>query len=107
VRALPDASEDHAIARAIIALGRSMQMRVVAEGVETRAQVQALLDMDCDEIQGYLLSPPLNGPDLALWLEDYTQSGGALHSNYGRVRDTGPITLMSMPDFDEEPTGRP
>ena len=50
---------DSAIARAIIHLGHSLGMRVLAEGVETRAQANLLSDLDCDEIQGLLISPPL------------------------------------------------
>ena len=54
---------DSAIARAIIHLGHSLGMRVLAEGVETRAQANLLSDLDCDEIQGLLVSPPLPADD--------------------------------------------
>ncbi|HET9823613.1 MAG TPA: EAL domain-containing protein [Burkholderiaceae bacterium] len=101
VRSLPDSNEDCAIARAVVALGRSMQMRVVAEGVESEAQADALAAMGCDEIQGYLLSRPLAGPEFALWLEDYLEVRRAEQSSFGPVRDTGPITLLSMDLVDE------
>ena len=68
VNALPNNVEDTAIARAVIALGRSMNMSVVAEGVETPLQAKVLRDMGCDEIQGYLLSRPLDGAEFARWL---------------------------------------
>ncbi|MCA3252106.1 MAG: EAL domain-containing protein [Rubrivivax sp.] len=68
VNALPNNFEDTAIARAVIALGRTMNMSVVAEGVETAVQANALRDMGCDEIQGYLLSRPLDAADFARWL---------------------------------------
>jgi EAL domain-containing protein (putative c-di-GMP-specific phosphodiesterase class I) len=48
--------EDEAVVRAIVALGRSLRLQVVAEGVETAAQVRALLDMDCRCMQGFLFS---------------------------------------------------
>ncbi|MEO0650840.1 MAG: GGDEF domain-containing phosphodiesterase [Planctomycetota bacterium] len=50
--------DDAAIATSIILLGRSLKLRVVAEGVETRKQLEFLRVMQCDEIQGYLYSPP-------------------------------------------------
>lgn len=47
------------IIRAICALGKARQVEVVAEFVETREQMQALINMGCDVFQGYLYSPPL------------------------------------------------
>lgn len=47
------------IARTVIGMARSLQMRVVAEGVETAAQLQFLHRYRCDEMQGYLFSKPL------------------------------------------------
>jgi EAL domain-containing protein (putative c-di-GMP-specific phosphodiesterase class I) len=70
VNALPNNVEDTAIASAVIALGRTMNMSVVAEGVETEVQAEALRELGCDEIQGYLLSRPLDGNDLAHWLRE-------------------------------------
>jgi diguanylate cyclase (GGDEF)-like protein/PAS domain S-box-containing protein len=48
-----------AILKAIIALGHSLSLKVVAEGVETAYQRQLLHDMGCDELQGYFFSKPL------------------------------------------------
>jgi len=47
-----------AIARAIIAMGRQMHLKVMAEGVETEAQVGYLRRADCDQLQGYLFAGP-------------------------------------------------
>ncbi|MEJ2200704.1 MAG: EAL domain-containing protein, partial [Desulfuromonadaceae bacterium] len=50
---------DAAIASAIIAMGNSLNLRVIAEGVETVGQLTFLKNQRCDEIQGYLFSHPL------------------------------------------------
>ncbi len=47
-----------AIVQAVVSLGRSLSMRVIAEGVETETQLKMLGGMECDEAQGYLLGRP-------------------------------------------------
>jgi len=59
VRELPDDEEDSAIARAIIALGKSLNLKVIAEGVETKEQKDFLVTNGCENIQGYFYSKPL------------------------------------------------
>jgi len=59
VQDMPNDPEDNAIAVAVIALARSLKLRVVAEGVENGAQRQFLAQHGCDEMQGYLVSAPL------------------------------------------------
>lgn len=60
VRELEDNSEDAAIVSSIIALGRSLQLRIVAEGVETAGQRQYLNQLGCDLLQGYHLGKPMD-----------------------------------------------
>jgi diguanylate cyclase (GGDEF)-like protein/PAS domain S-box-containing protein len=50
---------DKAVAGAVISLGQTLNMRVIAEGVETDAQAALLRNINCDEMQGYLFSKPL------------------------------------------------
>ena len=64
VRDLPDDPEDRAIARAILSLGQSLGLDVVAEGVETRAQLEFLRAEGCGAAQGYLFSPPVPAAEL-------------------------------------------
>lgn len=65
VRGLPDDPHDVAIVRAIIALGRSMQFTVIAEGVESHEQQAFLGAEGCEQIQGYIVSLPLCADEFA------------------------------------------
>lgn len=59
VRDITANADDAAIATSIILMGRSLNMKVIAEGVETESQLAFLKVLQCDEIQGYLFSPPV------------------------------------------------
>ena len=66
---LPGNSNDEAVARAIITLGRELDMNVIAEGVETKAQQEFLEAHGCHAYQGYLFSKPLPIEALELYLQ--------------------------------------
>ena len=71
IRDLSANGEDAAITRAIIAMAHGLGLKVVAEGVETQAQMDFLKIQRCDEIQGYLISPPIPADQFASLLRDY------------------------------------
>jgi len=58
---------DAAIAGAVIDVCRTLALRVGAEGVETRAQLEFLEGRGCEEAQGFLISRPLEEPELRNW----------------------------------------
>jgi PAS domain S-box-containing protein len=63
-------SEDASIVRAIISLAHSMRLKVVAEGVETREQLEFLQALGCDQYQGYYFSPAVPPAQFAALLRD-------------------------------------
>jgi diguanylate cyclase (GGDEF)-like protein/PAS domain S-box-containing protein len=69
VEDLPDRFEDAAIVKAVIALAAGLNLRVVAEGVETRPQLDFLREQGCREVQGYFFSYPVRGEELGRLLE--------------------------------------
>ena len=62
---IPDQKDDLDIVRLIISMGKSLHMRIVAEGVETEEQLQSLRKLGCDLVQGYLIGKPgpLSSPE--------------------------------------------
>jgi len=65
IKGLPEDSSDAGIACAVIQLGRALNLRVIAEGVETPAQREFLRRNGCDEFQGYLFAPALPADQFA------------------------------------------
>jgi len=65
VRDLTTDADDASVVSAIIRMGKSLHMRVVAEGVETREQHSFLEKRKCSEAQGYYLSPPVRAEKFA------------------------------------------
>jgi EAL domain-containing protein (putative c-di-GMP-specific phosphodiesterase class I) len=82
VRDLTTDPNDSAIVAAITAMGKVLKLNLIAEGVETEVQEYLLRSLDCQEMQGYLFSPPLPA-------EVATQF---LHTVASR---TGRLTLMN------------
>ncbi len=67
VRGLPVDAENAAITSAIVALGHSLRLEIVAEGVETEAEEEFLHSLSCYVVQGYRFAYPMNATDFAAW----------------------------------------
>ena len=75
---MPMGGNGHAAAlvASTIALAHSLDLRMVAEGVETRLTYTALAGHGCDQAQGYYLSPPLPAAELDVWLAERRSVAG-------------------------------
>lgn len=77
IRDLARDTEDAAIVSAIVALGETLNLNIVAEGVETAAQQEFLTRLGCDSLQGFLLGRPMSPDDL---VEALSQDGMFNHA---------------------------
>lgn len=71
VRGLPVDPDDLAITSAIIAMGKALKLQVIAEGVETQAQLEMLQALGCDEMQGYLAAKPMPAADFFRFVREH------------------------------------
>ena len=70
VRNVENDADDATIAKAIISLGKSLNLRVIAEGVETERQLDFLREHGCEEAQGFFFSRPVSADDFAGWYRE-------------------------------------
>lgn len=66
-----------AVVKSIIAVAQALDLSVTAEGVETDAQRKLIQELNCDFLQGYLYSKPLNTDDLSVFIEKAVEPGVA------------------------------
>jgi diguanylate cyclase (GGDEF)-like protein len=94
VRDLPDNENDKAIATAVISLGHKLNLKVIAEGVETEEQQAFLRENGCDEIQGYFFSKAVSAEEIGqlLRMPRLPQSSRALNPG-----STGPARGIKRP----------
>ena len=77
VSELAENPDDQAIAMAVISLGHKLNLKVIAEGVETEQQCAFLRANECDEMQGYLFSKPVTAGEIEDMVEQYVAQPGA------------------------------
>ncbi len=93
VKELSSDPRSQAIARTIVELARGLGLTAVAEGVETPVQCRILRALNCDQVQGMGVCPPLNAQDLQLWLERYSSSGERRRDLDGKQSPGDPTPL--------------
>jgi len=84
VKAVAVNPDDAAITSAIISMGKSLNLKVIAEGVEDQAQMAFLKAHHCDEIQGYYFGAPVSPEEIAQKLRSLPQMGSSLGHAAGR-----------------------
>jgi diguanylate cyclase len=87
VRELPGSRENAAIANAVVSLAHSLDLHVIAEGVETQAQLDYLRKIGCDQYQGYLCSAAVTAEALPAVIRE--------HRRMPKSEPFDPITTMS------------
>jgi EAL domain-containing protein (putative c-di-GMP-specific phosphodiesterase class I) len=73
VRDLEVDADDRAIASTILSMGKSLRLRVLAEGVESEAQYAILREMGCELVQGYHFSKPLPADEFVEYLRKFAE----------------------------------
>ncbi len=73
---IPDLKNDTEVVKLIISMADILELKVVAEGVESKKQLDYLVSQKCREIQGYILSPPLILKNLLILLRNLTMQNG-------------------------------
>lgn len=70
IMALPDDDRTMSVVKSMVQLGKDLGMTVIAEGVETKEQMEALKELNVDGIQGYYYAKPMDAGMLSTWLAD-------------------------------------
>lgn len=90
VAPLEDPEHDPALARAIVALGHALGLRLVGEGVELERQLDLLRRLGCDLVQGFLIARPMPGEDLTAWLARAPERHGDVEPVVAPAPSPGP-----------------
>jgi diguanylate cyclase (GGDEF)-like protein len=88
VKDVDRSADARAVVDAVVKLAHALGLKVVAEGVETPRQQQALVELGCDELQGFLFAKPMTGRALLLWaLADRSKLSDFRDSLFGETRE--------------------
>ena len=90
---LATSADARSIVQAIVKMAHTLDLHVVAEGVETEAQRDLLVEMGCDELQGYLFAKPMTAQALLLWASDEDAPGSAPGFRASLFAETRPAVL--------------
>ena len=87
IQGVIDSQEDAAIVKSVINLAHNLQLDVVAEGIETQAQMNFLTVNGCDQAQGYLLCRPMALSQLVMWVRDRDGEDSQTAASTGNLID--------------------
>jgi diguanylate cyclase (GGDEF)-like protein/PAS domain S-box-containing protein len=105
VRGIPESKDDSAIVEAIIAMAHSLQLKVVAEGVETKEQFDFLRTLGCDQIQGYYFSKPIPANEIVMLLYKTMTREAAAAASVPGAELRPAVEVKSAPQIKETGTG--
>ncbi len=89
VKDIESGDDARAVVDAVVKLAHALGLKVVAEGVENTRQQQILIELGCDELQGFLFAKPMSARALLLWaIGDRSESVAFRDSLFGETRET-------------------
>jgi diguanylate cyclase (GGDEF)-like protein len=96
VSALQTKAQKTRVAAAILGVGRSLGLSVVAVGVERRSQLEFLERQGCDAVQGFLIAKPMSAVDATAWLRNLTRAERSRASSAARAETSVSLSLRSL-----------
>ncbi|MCW5662205.1 MAG: EAL domain-containing protein [Piscinibacter sp.] len=97
VQDVEHSADARAVVDAVLKLAHALGLKVVAEGVENPRQQQILVELGCDELQGFLFAKPMTARALLLWaIGDRTESAVFRNSLFGETRDGSRIAARTV-----------
>jgi EAL domain-containing protein (putative c-di-GMP-specific phosphodiesterase class I) len=111
IRGLVNDKASQIMVKSAIALGHALEVEVVAEGVETKEQLDALRSLGCDQAQGYFICKPLPSNEFEAWVRNHASSFGVDSSSLSEAPvnvDGDPVVGGQMSAAATQPArGRP
>jgi predicted signal transduction protein with EAL and GGDEF domain len=96
VRDILTSRENAEIVRAIVSLAASLDLRVIAEGVETREQLEALARLGCEHFQGFYCCPPVASAQLGARIAAWERGRRASAARPGSVQGLESAAALQM-----------